>query len=104
MKVKKRKAKGKKQEKSPWWKKFTCNNNILFWITSRKRVELSDEDIARCKLICSKTSCKMSISKEVVESTLTFLRRKREDQLKMVREIKQVQFSGAEKMNDVQSK
>ena len=100
MKVRKEKAQSKKDKENTKCCKCYTFNDFLRWIGSRSSVEMTDQDIIRCKLTGSLKSYTISISKEVVENTLDFLRRKRENQLKMVREIKQVQFSGSEKLNE----
>ena len=100
MKVRKEEGKNKKAKETTKCCKCYTFNDFLRWIGSRSSVEMTDQDIIRCKLAGSLKSYSISVSKEVVENTLDFLRRKRENQLKMVREIKQVQFSGSEKLNE----
>ena len=52
----------------------------------------------KCKLITKGKKVVLTVTKEVVDSTLETLRKKREDHLKMVREIKNIQLQGADRM------
>ena len=67
---------------------------------SRRPVIMKPEDLKECRLDCRIVKClnMLSISDEVAKATLETLRRKRDDQLKMVREIKEIQHAGTEKM------
>ena len=69
---------------------------------SRRLVEMEKEDMKRCKLDCMLVKCwsrrMLTVSDEVAKATLETLRGKREDHLKMVREIKEIQYAGTEKM------
>ena len=61
---------------------------------------MGDKDKKRCKLDCKLVQwlCVLTVSNEVAKATLETLRRKREDHLKMIREIKEIQYAGTEKM------
>ena len=67
---------------------------------SRRPVLMEPEHLKECRLDCRIVKClnMLSISDEVAKATLETLRRKRDDQLKMVREIKEIQHAGTEKM------
>ena len=78
----------------PW-----CYFQFLYWF-SRRPVLMDYEDMKRCKLDCKLIRCLsvLTVSNEVAKATLETLRRKREDHLKMIREIKEIQYAGTEKM------
>ena len=95
-------AKENEEEESttPCWSSCPwCYFQFLYWF-SRRPVFMGDKDKKRCKLDCKLVQwlCVLTVSNEVAKATLETLRRKREDHLRMVREIKEIQYAGTEKM------
>ena len=105
MKVRKEEVKGKKTENSTktlifnWFKSKDKLSNFFLWFHSRRGIEFKNKNAKRaCNVGTIWEGFMVSITKDVLKDTLDYLRRKRENQLRMVREIKKVQHSGAEKL------
>ena len=84
-------------------KSNSCSNppsllDLLLKFLGRKPIEMDDTTRKKCKLITKGKKVVLTVTKEVVDSTLETLRRQREDHLKMVREIKKIQWQGADRM------
>ena len=80
-----------------------CSNppslmDLLLKLLGRKPIEMDDTTRKKCKLITKGKKVVLTVTKEVVDSTLETLRRQREDHLKMVREIKKIQWQGADRL------
>ena len=84
--------------------KINCCSNptslmyLLLKFLGRKPIEMDIASRKKCKLITKGKKVVLTVTKEVVDSTLETLRKKREDHLKMVREIKNIQLQGADRM------
>ena len=72
--------------------------HLLLKFLGRKPIEMDIASRKKCKLITKGKKVVLTVTKEVVDSTLETLRRQREDHLKMVREIKKIQWQGADRM------
>ena len=72
--------------------------DLLLKFLGRKPIEMNEYTRKKCKLITKGKKVVLTVTKEVVDSTLETLRKKREDHLKMVREIKKIQWQGADRM------
>ena len=94
MKVKKEKDLNENENDS-----LDLKQRMIKLFFNRRIVEFENPaDMKRCKLTWNSISYVVSIENEIVHDTLKCLRRKREDQLKMVREIKQAQLAVNEQM------
>ena len=72
--------------------------DLLLKFLGRKPIEMDQHTRKKCKLITKGKKVVLTVTKEVVDSTLETLRKQREDHLKMVREIKKIQWQGADRM------
>ena len=72
--------------------------DLLLKFLGRKPIEMDIASRKKCKLITKGKKVVLSVTKEVVDSTLETLRQQREDHLKMVQKIKKIQWQGAARM------
>ena len=72
--------------------------DLLLKFLGRKPIEMNEYTRKKCKLITKGKKVVLTVTKEVVDSTLETLRKKREDHLKMVREIKNIQWQGEDRL------
>ena len=84
-------------------KSNSCSNppslmDLLLKFLGRKPIEMDDTTRKKCKLITKGKKVVLTVTKEVVDSTLETLRQQREDHLKMVQKIKKIQWQGADRM------
>ena len=72
--------------------------DLLLKFLGRKPIGMNEYTRKKCKLITKGKKVVLTVTKEVVDSTLETLRKKREDHLKMVREIKNIQWQGEDRL------
>ena len=95
----------RKEEQDDEESKCCCTSpssmDLLLNFLGRKPIEMDNTSRKKCKLITKGKAVGavvLTVSTDVLDSTLETLRRKREDYLKMVREIKKIQWQGADRM------
>ena len=92
----------RKEEQDDEESKCCCTSpslmDLLLKFLGRKPIEMENTSLKKCRLITKGKAVVLTVSTDVVDSTLETLRRKREDYLKMVREIKKIQWQGADRM------